>query len=149
MAPGFSASMKHRTWLPSSAQWLLALGCIFPGWTLRATEPFLQHNPGPRAKVMIAHDPEATDAFRPRPAKIQAMMNRAITALTQKPNVAEAWRSLVSTQDIVGLKVFSTPGPNSGTRPAIVAAVVTGLLAAGLPPKNIIIWDKQITPLRL
>src|SRR5262249_43616077 len=55
----------------------------------------------------------------------------------------EAWRSLVSTQDVVGIKVFSAPGPNSGTRPAVAAAVVEGLLAAGLPPKNIVIWDKQ------
>src|SRR5262249_49447092 len=39
--------------------------------------------------------------------------------------------------------------PNSGTRPAVVAAVVEGLLAAGLPPTNIIVWDKQTTDLRL
>ena len=72
------------------------------------------------------------------------MVNRAITNLTQKPTVPEAWRSLVSTQDVVGIKVLSAPGPNSGTRPAVVAAVVEGLLAAGLPPKHIIVWDREI-----
>jgi hypothetical protein len=76
------------------------------------------------------------------------MMNRAIMALTEKRTVGEAWRSLVSTQDVVGLKVFSMPGAQSGTRPAVVGAVVTGLLAAGLPPKNIIVWDKQAFHLR-
>jgi len=30
-----------------------------------------------------------------------------------------------------------------------VGAVVEGLLAAGLPPKHIVVWDKQITDLRL
>src|SRR5260370_40028419 len=40
-------------------------------------------------------------------------------------------------------------GAKGGTGPAVVAAVVAGLLGAGLPPKNIIIWDKQITHLRL
>lgn len=77
------------------------------------------------------------------------MANRAITNLTRKATVADAWRSLVTTQDIVGIKVFSAPGPNSGTRPAVVAAVVEGLLAAGLPPTHIIVWDRHITDLRL
>jgi len=56
--------------------------------------------------------------------------------------------SLVSTQDIVGLKVYSKPGPNSGTRPAVVSAVVQGLIAAGLPPKQVIIWDREEADLR-
>lgn len=77
------------------------------------------------------------------------MVNRAITNLTKTTNVPDAWRSLVATQEVVGIKVFSAPGPNSGTRPAVVAAVVEGLLAAGLPPKHIIVWDRQITDLRL
>jgi uncharacterized protein (DUF362 family) len=94
-------------------------------------------------------DPEATDAFRPRAQKIRAMLNRSITDLTEKATPAEAWQSLVSKQDVVGIKVFSPPGPNSGTRPAVVAAVVEGLLAAGLPPRHIIVWDKQTTDLRL
>src|SRR5260370_17767461 len=77
------------------------------------------------------------------------MVNRAITNLTGRATVAEAWRSLLSTQEVVGIKVFSAPGPNSGTRPAVVAAVVEGLLAAGLPAKPIIVWDKQAPDLRL
>jgi hypothetical protein len=104
---------------------------------------------GPGARVVVVHDPAATDAFRPIPERIVAMMNRGITNLTGKPAVAEAWQSLVSTQDVVGIKVFSAPGPNSGTRPAVVEAVVKGLLSAGLPARNIIIWDKQLAELRL
>ena len=98
---------------------------------------------------MITHDPDATDAFRPRLEKVRVMVNRALTNLTHKASVPEAWRSLVSTQDVVGIKVFSAPGPNSGTRPAVVAAVVEGLLAAGVPPNHIIVWDRHITDLRL
>jgi len=77
------------------------------------------------------------------------MLDRAITNLTGKATVPEAWRSLVRTQDIVGIKVYSSPGPDSGTRPAVVAAVVEGLLAAGLPPHNIIVWDRLTSDLRL
>lgn len=104
---------------------------------------------GPTARVVTVCNPEATDAFRPRTDVVRFMVERGITNLTAKARVADAWRSLVSTQDIVGIKVFSVPGPNSGTRPAVVAAVVEGLLAAGLPPRNIVIWDKQSTDLRL
>jgi uncharacterized protein DUF362 len=141
--------MNKRTHLPFRVQLLAVFSWIMTCVSLSGGEPFLTLNQGPHARVVIAQDPEATDAFSPRPARIQEMMNRAIIALTEKPTVPDAWRSLLSTQDVVGLKVFSMPGPFSGTRPAVVAAVVSGLLAAGLPSSNIIIWDKQVTHLRL
>jgi hypothetical protein len=102
-----------------------------------------------RARVVSVFDPEASEAFRPRPEVVRSMVERGLTNLTGKALVREAWRSLVSTQDVVGIKVFSPPGPNSGTRPAVVAALVEGLLSAGLPPKSIIVWDRQASDLRL
>jgi hypothetical protein len=54
----------------------------------------------------------------------------------------------VTTQDIVGIKVYSLPGATAGTRPAVAAAVVRGLLAARVPAGNIIIWDKRLGDLR-
>jgi hypothetical protein len=104
---------------------------------------------GARAKVFIVQDPAATDAFQPREDRVRMMVERGITSLTGKATASEAWRSLVSTQDTVGIKVFSEPGPNSGTRPAVAAAVIQALLAAGLPPKQLIVWDKHQTDLRL
>lgn len=77
------------------------------------------------------------------------MLDAALTNLTGKPDSAAAWRSLVSTQDVVGIKVYSLPGPLSGTRPAVAAAVVEGLLAAGLRASNIVVWDKHSADLRL
>ena len=76
------------------------------------------------------------------------MVNRALTNLTGKATVADAWRSLVSTGDTVGIKVVSAPGAQSGTRPAVVIAVVEGLLTAGLPSNHIVIWDKQLSDLK-
>jgi hypothetical protein len=103
----------------------------------------------PAVRVLTVSNPEAIDAFIPRRAIVRAMVDCGITNYTRKATVAEAWISLVSTQDIVGIKVYSGPGPNSGTRPAVVAGVVEGLLSAGLSPKHIVIWDKQTTDLRL
>ena len=104
-------------------------------------------NPPP-AQVIIVQDAGATVALQPVPDKIQSMVDKAITNLTGKATLRDAWLSLVATNDTVGIKVFSTPGPHSGTRPAVVAAVVQDLLAAGLPPRQIIIWDKRKLDLR-
>lgn len=101
-----------------------------------------------RARIVIVEDDTATEAFKPQPERIEAMVSRAITNLTGKASAQEAWLSLVATQDVVGIKVFSTPGPNSGTRPAVARAVARGLIAAGLPPANIIVWDKFENDLR-
>jgi len=101
------------------------------------------------AHVVIVEDPAATEAFRPRADRVRAMVDRGVTLLTGKTNVADAWLSLVSTQDVVGIKVHSQPGPNSGTRRSVVAGVIEGLLETGLPPDHIIVWDKEIASLRL
>jgi uncharacterized protein (DUF362 family) len=77
------------------------------------------------------------------------MVERGIVRFTGKTNSAAAWRSLVSTNDVIGIKVFSTPGPHSGTRPAVVGAVVEELLAAGMRGTNIVIWDKHLFDLRI
>ncbi len=103
---------------------------------------------GTRAQVLIVEDPNATYQYQPETAAIQNMVDRGLTNFTGQATVAGAWRSLVSTQDVVGIKVYSTAGPISGTRPAVVTAVIHGLLDAGLPPAHIIIWDKHADDLR-
>lgn len=108
----------------------------------------LRESAPPPARVIIVYDAEATEAFRPRPERILPMVNRGLATLTGKAAPGAAWRSLVSTQDVVGIKVYASPGPSSGTRPAVAAAVVEGLLEARILPTNIIVWDKQIEALR-
>jgi len=109
---------------------------------------FARDSSAPRSRVVIVQDPEATDAFEPRPERIALMFQRAITNLTGKTTQATAWLTLISTQDVIGIKVYSSPGSRSGTRPAVVAALLEGLLSAHVPPKKIIVWDKHQTDLR-
>ena len=94
------------------------------------------------ARVIVVQDAKATVAFQPDGDRVQLMVERGLTNLTGKATPAAAWRSLVSTNDVVGIKVFSEAGEICGTRPAVVAAVVRGLLAAGVPHGNIVIWDR-------
>ena len=73
--------------------------------------------PPAKARVVMVEDAQATSAFEPQPAIVQDMVNRAMLKLTGKEDIVQAWRSIVSTQDVVGLKVYCAPGPTSGTRP--------------------------------
>jgi hypothetical protein len=134
-----------RGWLAGS----LAASCVVA--LAQPVSPALSREAGagPPSRVVIVADPEATDAFQARPDKVRGMVDRGITRLTGKPSVSAAWSSLLSNRDVVGIKVYSSPGPSSGTRPAVVAAVIEGLLKAKLPPTNIIIWDRQKGDLRL
>jgi len=127
---------------------LAAMALMLSDNPAQAKDSLLSDDAGPRARGVIVHDAGATEAFSPKQDRIQFMVNRAITNLAGKGTVRGAWRSLVSTQDVVGIKVFSMPGPKSGTRPAVVAAVVQGLLDAGLAPKHILVWDKQVADLK-
>lgn len=108
----------------------------------------MENNTNATTRVIVVEDAAATEAFRPRPEIVTAMVERGILRLTGEITIANAWRSLVSTQDVVGLKVYSRPGPNSGTRPAVVTAVAKGLIAAGVIRSNIVIWDREEADLR-
>jgi hypothetical protein len=109
-------------------------------------------SPGPAtnavARVVVVEQANVTSDFQPGPAQVQALLDHGLTNFTGRPTVAAAWRTLVSTQDVIGIKVFSTAGMLSGTRPAVAAAVIHGLLGAGVPPGNIVIWDKHEADLR-
>ncbi len=115
---------------------------------LLCSQPSDFSQPTNTAHVVIVEDVNATEAFRPLDDHVQSMVRRGITKLTGEKDSRAAWLSLVSTQDVIGLKVSSKPGANSGTRPAVVAAVARGLIAAGIPSQQIIIWDRNEASLR-
>lgn len=97
--------------------------------------------------VVVAEDRKAVRAFEPQYPRVQALVDRGICKMTGKDTISNAWRSLVTTQDTIGIKVLSSPGL-SGTRPAVAEAVITSLINAGIPASNILIWDKHLADLR-
>lgn len=104
---------------------------------------------GSRSRVSIVQEPGAVEAYSAVPEKVRRLVTRGILQFTGLTNESAAWRSLVSTQDVIGIKVHSAPGALSGTRASVVSAVVEGLLKAGIAATNLIIWDRQLTDLRL
>lgn len=78
-----------------------------------------------------------------QPAVVRRMVDSLVCAVTKTATPAEAWRSLVSPADKVGIKVSAQGGSVSGTNPEVVQAIVAGLRAAGVPEKHIIVWDRN------
>jgi len=101
-----------------------------------------------KARVYYAMD---TDAFGPsrtvREAVVRRMVDSLVCRLTGKATVAAAWGSLVTPKDIVGIKVSAAGRGVSGTHPEVALAIADGLIEAGVPAKNIIVWDKNLDDL--
>jgi hypothetical protein len=128
-------------------QFLVWLACL-AGAHIQASQGFWLRSTNDTSHVVIIENASAISDFQPNDAVVQNMVNRGVSHLTGKPDVSAAWLSLVSTNDIVGIKVFSAAGSINGTRPAVVAAVVHDLLNVGVPPEHVIIWDKRAEDLR-
>jgi uncharacterized protein (DUF362 family) len=71
------------------------------------------------------------------------MVDELITSLTGTFSPGQAWAALVKPTDIVGIKVATNGAPLFSTRPEVVQAIVAGLEAAGVPARNIIVWDRE------
>jgi hypothetical protein len=132
---------------------ILTLLLLCQSFCLRAekvgfAEPGLPGTTDGKTRIVIVRNPEATRSLSAVPQAVNAMVAKGIVAVTGKSTASEGWRGLVSTQDVVGIKVYSVPGPSSGTRPAVVEAVVRGLIEAGHPGSRIVIWDRRLSELR-
>jgi hypothetical protein len=138
----------HNQFFRAIRQLVLAGAFGLACFTVQAADPFLNHFTNSTARVVTVENANAIDDFQPSAAVVQDMVNRGLTNFTGRATAVAAWRSLVSTQDVIGIKVFSAAGMLSGTRPAVVAAVIHGLLDAGVPAQRIIIWDKHEDNLR-
>jgi hypothetical protein len=97
----------------------------------------------------MVEDPAATLAFRPQLEVVERLFARGLTNLTGQAAVSNAWATLVSPDDVIGIKVHASPGPISGTRPIVVEAVLRSLLGAGHSTNRLVIWDKHLVHLRL
>src|SRR5882672_8137855 len=87
------------------------------GFQARAADLPSPHPTNSMARVVIVENTNAISNFQPDETVVQTMVNRGLENFTGKTTASEAWRSLVSTQDVVGIKVFSAAGELSGTRP--------------------------------
>lgn len=95
------------------------------------------------AVVYVVTDPGSIDRFEARPETVRRMVDSLMVAATGQSNVADAWRSLVSPDDTVGIKVSTAGGRLFSTHTAVVDAIADGLRKAGVDPQHIVVWDRD------
>ncbi len=98
--------------------------------------------------VFFAQDDQAIDRFSENAERSRAMVNALVIAATAQIDLAKAWRSLVTPADRVGIMVATAGGRTFSSHPGIVAAIVSGLEAAGVARERIVIWDRNADEMR-
>jgi uncharacterized protein (DUF362 family) len=69
-------------------------------------------------------------------------LDLCLLAVTGKSDAAAAWRSLFAPGEKVGIKLSCLPGRPLSSSRGLVAAIVDGLLAAGIDKGDIIVWER-------
>lgn len=96
-----------------------------------------------KSRVAVFEDPSVVSRFQIDHEKAYDAFNKTLLVFTGKKNVAEAWKTLVSPQDVVGVRITAPGNPTLATPPDVLKAVIDGLKQAGVKPENIIVWDKS------
>jgi Domain of unknown function (DUF362) len=73
---------------------------------------------------------------------VAALMTAGMLALTGATSECAAWRTLFGPSDIVGIKVNPTGFPAVYTNPETLLEIIRGLGLAGVPPEQIVVFDR-------
>ena len=100
--------------------------------------------PTPKSRIAMVEDPSLLTNFDPNPDAVKDAIASLLSILTGKPNAAEAWKELgIEPDDTVAVKVTARGNPRTGTRRQVTDAVTASLVAAGVKPDHITIYDKR------
>lgn len=103
----------------------------------------------PQSRVVVARDASAVHGLKVDAAKVRNLVAAGIQAFAGQSNTAAAWRSMFSSNDVVGIKISTLAAPLHATHHEVVDAIVAGLESAGVASTNIIVWDRDPRRLRL
>ena len=94
-----------------------------------------------RGHIVQVTDETMTSKDRPVVAVAEKMLARAMVELTGKKKAADAWASLFSPKELIGIKINCLGKPCMSTTPEVVKAIIAGLKSAGVPESQIIVFD--------
>jgi hypothetical protein len=129
--------MTRRDFIKGSTSAALA-GALYLG-----TPVHLFANESSRTRVVLIRDPAAVDRLnRPDKSVLGRMLDQAVTALMEIPEPAAAWRTLISPEDVVGIK---TNVWNYLRTPVVLEELLRERVEkAGVGPRKISIRDRHI-----
>src|SRR5271157_1712528 len=133
--------MRHRL-EPNRREFLkkCAAGAMLAGGTHRLPAFFIAQD---KTKVVNARDPQLRGTgVSLDSGRLLKMLDRAMRALYATDSPLEAWKKVARPGEVVGLKVNGLAGRGISTNVLLVEVVCTRLQEAGIPQKDIIIWDR-------
>jgi uncharacterized protein (DUF362 family) len=152
---GYSDSgMQRRDFLHlAAASPLLAAGPEVPRY--RIVTPFrpaaMPGMPGPYpAQVVNVHSGRSIDAESGKAdgQVVRAMLSEGMRALTGSKDPRDAWARFITPKDVVGIKVNCSGAPNIMSAPEVVAGIAENLVAVGVPPGQIYVYERFMNQMR-
>jgi hypothetical protein len=101
--------------------------------------------PGPwPGRVVAVHSERCVDAATSAADAevVREMMARGMRQLTGAATTGEAWRRLFEPKDVVGIKVNCGGHPWVVSDHALVAETARQLMAVGIPPENVYVYER-------
>ncbi len=95
------------------------------------------------AKVIQLMNNKSVEEGKFNKAEINDMVEKGMLSLTGKDKIDDAWLTIVSPKDRIGLKANPVAGPSLSTSPEIVEVIIEQLIHSGVPKENILIWDRR------
>jgi len=96
-----------------------------------------------KSKVVIARDAALRGAGgSPDSTRVLKLLDRAMQSFHGGDSPLDAWKKVARPGEVVGLKVNCLSGKGAATSPVLVEAICERLQQAGIPPKDIVIWDR-------
>ena len=96
-----------------------------------------------KTKVVDSRDPQLRGAGSSLDSgRLLTMLDRAMQALYLTDSPLEAWKRVVRPGEVVGLKVNGLAGRGVSTSVLLVQVLCERLQEAGIPQKDIVIWDR-------
>jgi len=96
-----------------------------------------------KSKVVIARDPALRGGEgSPDSNRVLKMLDRAMQSFYGGDSPIDAWKKVVRPGEVVGLKVNCLSGKGAATSTVLVEAICERLQQAGIPQKDIVIWDR-------
>ena len=114
-------------------------------WIARPPSGFTRMSlPGKVVKVQKRHVMQGNGVY-PKQEAARMMLERAMTELTGKANLAEAFKQIIHKDDVVAIKPNGIAGRRSMKMAAnkeLIVEVVKGVMAAGVPAERITIFEQ-------
>lgn len=117
------------------------LGSALPGERTLSAAPVSASTSS--STVVLTRDPSVRGGNGElRSEFVSHLVHEVVKEVTGVGSAKDAWSSLFSPEDVVGLKINCLAGRRLSTRPEVVEAVIQGLNMAGVPNEQIVVWDR-------